>query len=116
MAAAPEELGWSGALELQLACREMDSPFVRCHEKDDHQQGLVTLLAGVRRRTKVPRVVAIDLLAFLESLGRLYFIFSRVYWSREFHFEVRVRDSQKVFAGWHNVELLSTWITGRAKC
>lgn len=62
-----------------MACRELGSSFIRCREEDDYQKKLATLLAEIRRLAKVPRVDAINLLAFPENLGRFYFISNRVY-------------------------------------
>lgn len=62
------------ALRLQVACQNMDSPFVRCREEGGFQKSLPASLAEVRRCSEVPNVVAVDLLALPENLDPLYFL------------------------------------------
>lgn len=93
----------------------MDSPLVQCREEDGYQKKLATLLAEVDRCPKVPRALAGDLLALSEDLGRLYFILNGFYSSRELHFDARVWERQRCFAGWENVDLFSMRIFDRRK-
>lgn len=86
-----------GVLNMQAACREMQSPFVLRSEDDDHQTRFITLLAEVHRRSKVPRVISSNRLAFLDNLDWPYFISSRGYWLLGFHTEAPVRVHVKLF-------------------
>lgn len=57
-------------MRLKTTCQEMDSPFVRCREKEDHQKRLMVLLAEARCLPEVPSVVTGDILALPEDLDR----------------------------------------------
>lgn len=59
------------ALPLKAACQQIDSHFVCCRGEDDYQKGLAVLLAEVRRRPKVPSLVAFDLLEIQEVLSEI---------------------------------------------
>lgn len=71
-----------GAPTLRAACREMDSPLVRCREKDGYQQRLAALLAVARRRSTVPTVLTFDLIRLAENLGHRCFVAGRPYWAK----------------------------------
>lgn len=68
-----------GAPDLQAACHEIYPPFVRCHEEDDYEQNLATLLAEMCGRPYVPTFEAADVLKLPEHLGHLYFLANRAH-------------------------------------
>lgn len=105
-----------GASGLRAARSELDSPFVRCREADEYQRLLAGLLADVRCLPGVPTLVATDLFVFIEDLKRLYVLANRAYWTWWFYFEARVRERQKLLAGWHNEELSILRISDRPVC
>lgn len=92
--------GSRGALHLKTVCQELNSPFLRCREKDNYQKRLADLLAEICRRSEEPSVVAVDQLALPEELRWLYFVSNWDYWWREFYSIARVRERLKLFARW----------------
>lgn len=57
------------ASTMNVACRELDSPYFRCYVKDEYQLILSALLAVVHRRYAVQRLVATELFCFAGSVG-----------------------------------------------
>lgn len=80
---------------------------VRCRQEYEYQQRFATLLAEGQEWREMPNVLATDLLCLPEDLGHLYFVEHRAYWSKELHFEARVRDRHGVFSAWQSMELFS---------
>lgn len=76
---ASETLGGRDASTHKVACREMESLFVRSHEKDGYQHKLNVLLAEEHHRSAVPAVVATDLLCLAKYLGHVYIVVGHVY-------------------------------------
>lgn len=48
-----------------------------------------------------------NLLTLPEDFGHFYYAANRSLWARKVFVESRVRDGQKIFGGWHDVELFS---------
>lgn len=65
------------------------------------------MLAEVRCRFIVQTLVAIDLFRCAAGMSHVYNISNRSYRAKAFLFEARLRDRQKLFAVWQNVELFS---------
>lgn len=93
----------------------MYSTFVRCREEDIYQQRLAFLLAYLCRRPEILTVVPPNLMALPKGFVHLYYVFYRSYWAREFFFRSRVRVRQKIFGGYHNIELFSVKSPDRVK-
>lgn len=73
------------ALKYRTACRETDSPFTRCREENEHQNGSRLYLAELHGRPTVPTVAGKDLLCVPEDLEHFYSVTNHACWSREFH-------------------------------
>lgn len=73
-------------------------------------------LADVRCIQEVPTIVATGLLLVTEKLGWLYFLTRLAYHEPKLPFGASVRERQKLFAGWHNVELFTLWILYQQGC
>lgn len=99
--------GGCGTSTLKAEHPEMDSTFVRCHEKEGYQQSLAALLFETCYRSTVPTAVAAFLLCLKNDSGHLYFVTNQSYRPKKFHFETRVCSRQSIFAGFQNVELFS---------
>lgn len=89
-----------GAVKLKTACRKMDYPYVRCWKRNDYQQRLAALLAGVHPYPTVPTAVITDLLCLPADLKHFYFVGICAYWLQEFYFEARSRSRRSAFSGW----------------
>lgn len=82
---------------MRAACSEISWSFVLCQEEDDYQSVLALSLPGVHRQLKRLALVATELLVLSLDLRRLYFIDRSTKWAWRYHFEVRVRERQKLF-------------------
>lgn len=67
---------------------------------------LLALLAKICSISE-PTVVVIYLLYLVEALHHFYLVAHRSEWHEYFHFQVRVRDFQGLFAWWQKFERFS---------
>lgn len=107
--------GGRGTLQSSWCSTEMNSLFVRCRKKDSYRCRLSLLFTEVHPRAELPTVCSSDLLALSEDFWCLKYIANRSYCAREFYLKYRVRERQKPYGSWHNVELLSVRSLDRIK-
>lgn len=79
---------------------------MRCREEDDYHGQLALLLAERHQCPEVATALAHNLLELPGDFEHLYFLTKCSYWPREFSFESHVRECQKTFGGWRNVDFL----------
>lgn len=64
-------------MELSTASVKLDSPFMRCHEREDYQRLLALLLVEMHWHPEAPTEVHLDYLPLPKDFELLYYMASQ---------------------------------------